>query len=227
MSRAAFAALLQFQEEKTVNSNLYKINEVTQHKYYQVPKELYTNPRYKTTINNDAKMLYALLLDRMELSRTNGWIEDDGTIFLIFKREDLADMLGICTTTVWRAIKQLKEVGLIEEKRQGLNRPNLIYIGKIDYSVPEEKEPENNKDEITDTLSNDTAPILSSDIENLKNRTFTAERSGDLKNKCQDISKLKPNKTDNNKPEYKDTDDNDPESLNKAEKENFIELNSS
>lgn len=210
-----------------MNSNLYKINEVTQHKYYQVPKELYINPRYKTTINNDAKMLYALLLDRMELSRTNGWIEDDGTIFLIFKREDLADMLGICTTTVWRAIKQLKEVGLIEEKRQGLNRPNLIYIGKIDYSVPEEKEPENNKDEITDTLSNDTAPILSSDIKNLKNRTFTAERSGDLKNKCQDISKLKPNKTDNNKPEYKDTDDNDPESLNKAEKENFIELNSS
>ena len=210
-----------------MNSNLYKINEVTQHKYYQVPKELYTNPRYKTTINNDAKMLYALLLDRMELSRTNGWIEDDGTIFLIFKREDLADMLGICSTTVWRAIKQLKEVGLIEEKRQGLNRPNLIYIGKIDYSVPEEKEPENNKDEITDTLSNDTAPILSSDIENLKNRTFTAERSGDLKNKCQDISKLKPNKTDNNKPEYNDTDDNEPESLNKAEKENFTELNSS
>ena len=210
-----------------MNSNLYKINEVTQHKYYQVPKELYTNPRYKTTINNDAKMLYALLLDRMELSRTNGWIEDDGTIFLIFKREDLADMLGICTTTVWRAIKQLKEVGLIEEKRQGLNRPNLIYIGKIDYSVPEEKEPENNKDEITDTLSIDTAPILSSDIENLKNRTFTAERSGDLKNKCQGLSKLKPNKTDNNKPEYNDTDDNEPENLNKAEKENFIKLNSS
>ena len=136
-------------------------------------------------------------------------------------------MLGICTTTVWRAIKQLKEVGLIEEKRQGLNRPNLIYIGKIDYSVPEEKEHENTKDEITDTLSNDTAPILSSDIENLKNRTFTAERSGDLKNKCQDISKLKPNKTDNNKPEYNDTDDNEPENLNKAEKENFTELNSS
>ena len=114
-----------------MNSNLYKISEVTQHKYYQVPKELYTNPRYKTTINNDAKMLYAMLLDRMELSRTNGWIEDDGTIFLIFKREDLADMLGICSTTVWRAIKQLKEVGLIEEKRQGLNRPNLNILVKL------------------------------------------------------------------------------------------------
>ena len=120
-----------------MNTNFYKINEVTQHKYYQVPKELYTNARYKTTTSNDAKMLYALLLDRMELSRTNNWVDSDGTIFLIFKREDLADMLGICTTTVWRAIKQLKEVGLIAEKRQGLNKPNLIYIGKIDYSVPE------------------------------------------------------------------------------------------
>ena len=210
-----------------MNSNLYKINEVTQHKYYQVPKELYTNPRYKTTINNDAKMLYALLLDRMELSRTNGWIEDDGTIFLIFKREDLADMLGICSTTVWRAIKQLKEVGLIEEKRQGLNRPNLIYIGKIDYSVLEEKEPESIEKEIISSSSAPSTSILSSDIENLKDRTSTAERSGALKNKCQDISKLKPNKTDNNKPEYNDTDNNEPESLNKAEKENFIKLNSS
>ena len=77
MSSTTFDDLIKFQEEKIVNSNLYKINEVTQHKYYQVPKELYTNLRYKTTINNDAKMLYALLLDRMELSRTNGWIELD------------------------------------------------------------------------------------------------------------------------------------------------------
>lgn len=90
-----------------MNTNFYKINEVTQHKYYQVPKELYINARYKTTTSNDAKMLYALLLDRMELSRANNWVDSDGTIFLIFKREDLADMLGICTTTVWRAIKQL------------------------------------------------------------------------------------------------------------------------
>lgn len=92
---------------------------------------------------------------------------------------------------------------------------------------PEEKEPESIENEITSSSSAPSTSILSSDIENLKDRTFTTERSGDLKNKCQDISKLKPNKTDNNKPEYKDTDDNDPESLNKAEKENFIELNSS
>lgn len=207
-----------------MNNNLYKINEVTQHKYYQVPKELYTNPRYKTVINNDAKMLYALLLDRMELSRTNGWIEDDGTIFLIFKREDLADMLGICVTTVWRAIKQLKEVGLIEEKRQGLNRPNLIYIGKIDYSVPDSVVAGN--DEI---IVDDNAPdsFLSSDIENLKVRTFTAEKSGVLNNKSQDISNLKANDTDNNNPDFIDTDDTETESIYKAKEKNIIVNNSS
>lgn len=208
-----------------MNNNLYKINEVTQHKYYQVPKELYTNPRYKTVINNDAKMLYALLLDRMELSRTNGWIEDDGTIFLIFKREDLADMLGICVTTVWRAIKQLKEVGLIEEKRQGLNRPNLIYIGKIDYSVPEDETTENNEITVDDNTSES---FISSDIENLKVRTFTAEKSGVLNNKSQDISNLKPNDTDNiNNPDFIDTDDIETESIYKAKEKNIIANNSS
>ena len=223
MSRAAFAALLQFQEEKTVNSNLYKINEVTQHKYYQVPKELYTNPRYKTTINNDAKMLYALLLDRMELSRANNWVDSDGTIFLIFKREDLADMLGICTTTVWRAIKQLKEVGHIAEIRQGLNKPNLIYIGKIDYSVPEQPK---NSDENSDNSSDSKA--IPTDIEKLNVRTFNNSTSGVLNDKCQDFEKVNTNKTDINNLNKNNTDFNETESKKyKAEQKNSSFVNSS
>ena len=190
-----------------MNTNFYKINEVTQHKYYQVPKELYTNARYKTTTSNDAKMLYALLLDRMELSRTNNWVDSDGTIFLIFKREDLADMLGICTTTVWRAIKQLKEVGLIAEKRQGLNKPNLIYIGKIDYSVPEQPE---NSDENSDNSSDSTS--IPTDIENLNVRTFNNSTSGALNNRCQDIENINTNKTDINNPNKNNTDFSETES---------------
>lgn len=206
-----------------MNDNFYKINEVTQHKYYQVPKELYTNPRYKTTISNDAKMLYALLLDRMELSRTNNWVDSDGTIFLIFKREDLADMLGICTTTVWRAIKQLKEVGLIAEKRQGLNKPNLIYIGKIDYSVPEQPE---NSDESSDNSSDSTS--LPTDIENLNVRTFNNSTSGALNNRCQDIENINTNKTDINNPDKNNTDFNETESKKyKAEEKNSSCINSS
>ena len=115
------------------------------------------------------------------------------TIFLIFKREDLADMLGICTTTVWRAIKQLKEVGLIAEKRQGLNKPNLIYIGKIDYSVPEQPE---NSDENSDNSSDSTS--IPTDIEKLNIRAFNNSTSGDLNDKCQDLEKVNTNETDKN-----------------------------
>lgn len=208
---------------KIVNTNFYKINEVTQHKYYQVPKELYINARYKTTTSNDAKMLYALLLDRMELSRANNWVDSDGTIFLIFKREDLADMLGICTTTVWRAIKQLKEVGLIAEKRQGLNKPNLIYIGKIDYSVPEQPE---NSDENSDNSSDSKA--IPTDIEKLNVRTFNNSTSGVLNDKCQDFEKVNTNKTDINNPNKNNTDFNETESKKyKAEQKNSSFVNSS
>lgn len=202
-----------------MNTNFYKINEVTQHKYYQVPKELYTNARYKTTTSNDAKMLYALLLDRMELSRANNWVDSDGTIFLIFKREDLADMLGICTTTVWRAIKQLKEVGLIAEKRQGLNKPNLIYIGKIDYSVPEQPE---NSDNFSDSKA------IPTDIEKLNVRTVNNSTSGVLNDKCQDFEKVNTNKTDINNPNKNNTDFNETESKKyKAEQKNSSFVNSS
>lgn len=203
--------------EESMNNRFYKINEVTQHKYYQIPKELYTNPRYKTVINNDAKVLYALLLDRMELSRVNNWVDDDGTIFLIFKREDLADMLGICVTTVWRAIKQLKAVGLIAEKRQGLNLPNLIYVGKIDYSIPKE---ENQAENIGKSS-------LPADSENLKFRTVRKSKSGVLKSQSQDRENVKGNDTENNNPERNIPKRNDTESKNKNEEEKYIGLNSS
>ena len=39
------------------------------------------------TISNDAKVLYALLLDRASISRQNGYVEPDGTIRLYFTLE--------------------------------------------------------------------------------------------------------------------------------------------
>ena len=94
--------------------------------------------------------------------------------------------------------------------------------------MPEENEPENNKkDEITLVPLNGHYTYFIFGHWNFKVQDFYSWKVGDLKNKCQGISKLKPNKTDNNKPEYNDTDNNEPESLNKAEKENFTELNSS
>ena len=47
--------------------NFYKVNETLNHKYYQIPQELFINPLYKNTLNSDSKLLYGFLLDRLTL----------------------------------------------------------------------------------------------------------------------------------------------------------------
>ena len=84
-----------------------------------------------------SKILYGFLLDRLTLSQKNHWIDVDNNIYLIFTRQEVQDKLGLSEKTVTKAFKQLADVNLIAEKRQGLGKPNLIYVGKIQY---EEKE---------------------------------------------------------------------------------------
>lgn len=110
---------------------LYKIDEVNSHKYYKIPKQLFDNVCYRTTLTSDAKLVYAVLLDRMELSRKNNWVNDKGEIFLLYTKKDIAGILGISETTAYKAFKLLDELKLIKQVRQGLNKPNKIFISKI------------------------------------------------------------------------------------------------
>lgn len=78
-------------------------------------------------------MLYAFLLDRLSLSIKNHWVDENKRIYLIFTREEVQAKLNLSDKTVTKAFKQLGEVKLVEEKRQGLGKPNLIYVGKIQH----------------------------------------------------------------------------------------------
>jgi len=111
----------------------YKINEVLEHKYYQVPQELCENPLYKYNLNSDSKLLYGFLLDRITLSQKHNWYDKEGNIYLIFTRHEVQDKLGLSDKTVTKAFNLLAEANLIFEKRQGLGKPNLIYVGKIQH----------------------------------------------------------------------------------------------
>ena len=109
----------------------FKINECTMYKFYQIPKELFENKLYKENLNSDSKILYGFLLDRLSLSQMNNWYDKNGNIYLIFTREKVQELLNLSDKTVTKAFKQLTEVNLIKEKRQGLGKPNLIYVGKF------------------------------------------------------------------------------------------------
>ena len=115
----------------------YKSNETLEHKYYQTPQELFVNEKYKNKLNSDSKILYAFLLDRLSLSQKNHWIDEDNNVYLIFTREEVQEKLNLSDKTVTKSFKILMEVNLVQEKRQGLGKPNLIYVGKINHSDSE------------------------------------------------------------------------------------------
>ena len=110
---------------------LYKINETLQHSYYQMPQELFCNEKYKR-LSIEAKVIYSFLLNRMNLSRMNKWINDKGEIYLIYTRKEIQSKLNLSDKPVTRAFKELREAKLIKEEKQGFGKPNLIYIGKIE-----------------------------------------------------------------------------------------------
>ena len=111
----------------------YKSNEILEHRYYQIPQELFVNSLYKDNLNSDSKLLYGFLLDRLTLSQINHWQDKDNNVYLIFTREEVGEKLNLSPKTVTKAFKQLIKINLIEEKRQGLGKPNLIFVGKIQH----------------------------------------------------------------------------------------------
>lgn len=123
----------------------YKSNETYENRYFQIPQELFTNNFYKDKLNSDSKLLYAFLLDRLTLSSKNEWYDENGNVYLIFTRKEVEEKLNLSDKTVTKAFKQLEDVKLIYEKRQGMGKSNLIYVGKINHEENYEKENSQNE----------------------------------------------------------------------------------
>ena len=79
-------------------------------------------------ISNDAKVLYALLLDRASISRKNSYVEPDGTIRLYFTVEQAQAKLHRSRQSATRIFRELEYSGLIVRRKQGLGKPALITL---------------------------------------------------------------------------------------------------
>ena len=79
-------------------------------------------------ISNDAKILYALLLDRASVSRQNGYIDPDGTIRLYFTVEQVQKKLHRSRQSATQIFRELEYSGLIIRKKQGLGKPAIITL---------------------------------------------------------------------------------------------------
>ena len=104
--------------------------------FFRLPKKLIWDKQFRT-ISSDAKILYGLLLDRMTLSQKNGWLDEEGRIYIIYTIEEIAEELYCSKRKAIQLMNELdiKEgIGLIRRKRQGMGRPNLIYVMNFNSS---------------------------------------------------------------------------------------------
>ena len=116
--------------------------EAEQYSFYRVPKVLFTEPCFKA-LSCEAKVLYGLMLDRMSLSIKNRWLDSEDRVYIIFTVEEIAELMNCGTQKAVKLVKELDSsngIGLIEKKRLGLGKPNVIYVKNFMIrEVPDQK----------------------------------------------------------------------------------------
>ena len=103
---------------------IYKREKV--HSFTRLPNFLFEAPSYKK-ISNDAKVLYAYILRRTDLSERSGWADVNGRIYLYYPINEVAELLHCGRQKAIDVLRELERVGLIKIKRQGCGKPNAIY----------------------------------------------------------------------------------------------------
>lgn len=103
-----------------------KIDEVKRNVFYQFPQWLLEEEYKEMSLR--AKIIYMLVFDRRSLSIKNNWHDTNRDVFIYFTNQQLIDLLGCTEKTIISAKKELEEFGLIREERQGISKPNRIYI---------------------------------------------------------------------------------------------------
>ena len=162
--------------------------------FYRIPKALFQEQRFQN-LSTDAKTLYGILLDRMSLSVKNEWFDKQGRVFIIFTIEDVKRTLRCADNKATKLLRELENFGLIERKRRGLGKPSLVYVKNFSSDLSNESvqnrenhesgSPKNacqdppksrcNKNKKSKTERNNTNPILSDELEKMKNRKLLEE----------------------------------------------------
>lgn len=154
-----------------INFNYYHGKESEQFSFFRIPKVLYTDPIFKN-LSSDAKVLYGMLLDRMELSMKNNWVDGNNRVYIYFTIENIMEVMGWGNKKSVKVLSELdteKGIGLIEKQRQGQGKPTKIYVKNfIVDNFYEMSKGQGNNTNINNTEFSDTNPILS--LEEKENR---------------------------------------------------------
>ena len=174
------------------NFEKYNLSQVKTERFYQLPKYLFEDTYFKK-MSAEAKIMYALLKDRFELSIQNEWVDKNNNIYFIFSNKHLCEYLGYAEQKIIKLKKELVNFNLLTQERVGLNKPNRLYLLKPNYDMEVSR---------TKELPNSQ----------FQNNEFGSSRTVNLSG--QELPNSQSNDTDYNDTDYIKTESNDTDDLN-------------
>ena len=193
--------------------------EAEQYSFYRIPKMLFTE-EYFRSLSCEAKVLYGLMLDRMGLSIKNRWIDEEDRVYIVFTVEEIAELMNCGTQKAVKLMKELdtdKGIGLIEKKRLGLGKPNVIYVKNFmetENAPLPDKEEDSYESETVEKAENAASGNHNSRIVKITNQEFPESQfkngenhnSGIVKSTIQEFPKSQSNNTELNNTDSSKTD---------------------
>ena len=182
--------------------------EADQFSFYRIPKALFTDSYFKD-LSSDAKILYGLMLDRMSLSIKNQWFDEKNRAYIYFSIEDIMDLLNCGRNKAIKSMQELDDetgIGLIEKRRQGFGKVNIIYVKTFMLEKTEEKSLEEELGKFkkqTSEKNEESTEVYNSNFMKSQNQT-----SRSPENKLQEVYISNPNNTN-----LSDTEMNDNKSI--------------
>lgn len=151
--------------------------EAEQFSFYRIPKLLIKDSRFKN-LSSNAKLLYGLMLDRVALSVKNGWFDEYNRAYIIYTIESIMEDLCCAKATCVKTTKELIMFGLIEKKRMGQGKADIIYVKNF---------------------------LAFSEVQNLNFKEFNSYTSRSSDYRPVEVQKLNPNNTNINKTNINNT----------------------
>lgn len=179
-----------------------------QFSFFRIPKILFSDERFRN-LSSEAKILYGLMLDRVGLSRKNGWVDAEGNVYIHFTIEEMMSVLKWSRYRIFQLLDELDEkepgIDLIERRRVGHCKPNVIYVKNF-ASVNRRKgspdrirgEPEAQKSEVRspDLIKYDMSDFMKS----------VSQTSGSMPAGLHEVCQSDSNNTDKSNIDKSDTD---------------------
>ena len=160
--------------------------------FYRIPKVLIVEDYFRE-MSTEAKLLYGLLLDRVSLSASSGWVDDQRRVYIIYTIRSIMRDLHCGTRKAVKLLKELEAYGLIEKQIRGQGKPTLIYVKNFStlfsdckskdfhnenssvsiVTIPEVSKGQSNNTNTNNTKNNNTYPILSgADVDNDERESY-------------------------------------------------------